>query len=496
MFSSPMFPVISLALSVSPTALSDDRTAQPGLDPSTILREAFDIAKTIEKPTTKADVSRELVSALVQEGHIPEAIRAANTIDIAPQRESALLGIAEVQARTGDVHGAIRTALKTTDTLSNRTTTLARIIGIQAKTGDIEGARRNLAAMPQESRHLALWGIAQAQAKSGDLRGAVATLEPVQKDEFARAQSRMLIAEAKLQAGKVDEVRRIAEELRIRPQHIPGTQGARFTDADYYRDRLLSEIAHALVARGDLEGARETAYAISSIRKRVRLLSSIAAVAAKAGDREGGIRIIKQAAGLARGSAGHEPDALELIDLAAAHVVAGDIEASRPMFLQALRCIGPENLHIVPHAQAHAGDVEGALRTAAAIESGVEKSRALEGVAAAQLKSGDVDGASETATSITSAGIRAIVLTRIAEARRMAGDQEDARAAVLEAGRSLEDPAGDAARAVAREWARTGDSSGARRWAHEQKSPAVKARALLGVAEGSSSRAHKGVRNR
>ena len=108
------------------------------------------------------------------------ALSEAKTIESASQRSWVLSGIAEAQAKAGDIKAAFATA-KTIEDASQRSYALRNIAISQAKAGDIKAAFATAKMIESASqRSWVLSGIAVAQAKAGAIKAAFATVKTIE----------------------------------------------------------------------------------------------------------------------------------------------------------------------------------------------------------------------------------------------------------------------------------------------------------------------------
>ena len=137
--------------------------------------------------------------------------------------------------------------------------------------------------------------------------------------------------------------------------------------------------------------AHATAEGIEDLRRRAGALKDIAAVQAKAGDRQGARATLEVAlAALAALDNGFARDQ-DLVRIAPMQAKAGDPEGARATAgkIEDAKFRG-RAFWLVAKAQTEAGDFEGALVSAKRIERPHVKARALAHVAAAQAKAGDL----------------------------------------------------------------------------------------------------------
>jgi tetratricopeptide (TPR) repeat protein len=128
-----------------------------------------------------------------------------------------------------------------------------------------------------------------------------------------------------------------------------------------------------------------------------------------------------------------------LSQIAAAQAQAGDIEEAKKTAEEVDGVYKSSALSQIAAAQAQAGDIEGAKKTAEEIGGYWGKPSALIEIAAAQAQAGDIEGAKKTAEEITRSDRKSSALTEIAAAQAQAGDNAGSRATFQEAIRSADE---------------------------------------------------------
>ena len=343
--------------------------------------------------------------------------------------------IARVQAKAGDIAGALSTARSIGEDRP-RAWALNAVAKVQAKVGDIAGALSTARSIGEgRPRAWALNAVAEAQARAGDSHGAARSIAEALStarsisDTVDRVFSLHHIAEAQAKAGDSHgAARSIAEALST----------ARSIGEDWQRARALNAVAEAQARAGDSHGAaRSIAEALSTTRsigedwQRAIALSDIAGVQARAGDSHGAARSIAEALSTARSIASAAFRTSALGAIAKAQAKAGDIaEALSTVRSIADAAFRASALGAIAEAQAKAGDIAEALSTARSIADARYRPSALGAIAKAQAKAGDSHGAVRsiaealsTARSIADALYRASALLAIAEAQVEAANQ-------------------------------------------------------------------------
>jgi RNA polymerase sigma factor (sigma-70 family) len=316
----------------------------------------------------------------------------------AVQRINGLSGACYALAKTGDVDQALKTAAKLGKG-EEQDGCLRNIVYAQAADGDIAGAARTAKSIQQDAiKADALDAIVHAQAKAGDLTGARSTLNEVRKlvEKFQQA-----------------EIDRQSEFGRRRQQRVPNPQ----------LSQLQAQIALTQLQLGDKSGALVTAANIESDLEKADTLMRL---------------------GTNRMKAGKPTEAREML-LAASQAAQRAVPAKRKGGWPPQRAKAT-TLSLIARAQAKAGDIKEAFRTADTIPTEQAMDNALAGIAPPQAEADDLKGALETVARIRNETSKAAALDDLAQVLARAGHEKDALAL-----------------------------------AAKQTSPALKARALLGV---------------
>jgi hypothetical protein len=152
----------------------------------------------------------------------------------------ALVTLARIRAKNGDVEGALRTA-RAYSASETRAKAIQEIATVQAERDDVRGARETAATVGTSSG--ALEAIAIVQAQKGDLRGARETVVPIgHSDRVLGA-----VAGYQIQVGDFDCALKTAQE--IYPANIAN---------------LLLDLADALRDRRELSRAHELASHVTN----------------------------------------------------------------------------------------------------------------------------------------------------------------------------------------------------------------------------------------
>jgi RNA polymerase sigma factor (sigma-70 family) len=254
---------------------------------------------------------------------------------VTPQKAWTFKELAETQARTGDIPGALQTVQdlenegQESDARRVVPMALAAIAREQAST-DAEGARATLDEAFAKATGLepsfgytrseCLGKVAEAQAALGEIEKAVAIYEAMDENA-SKAPALAAIALARSKAGDKEAARitlreavAVVEEIRARPQLVDD-------DPDRTRTWALGTIALAQAEVGDFAGAIGTARSHGDDAQRSGLLAEIAPIQARAGEWE-------EARRLAEGIKDAKARLLGLAGVAKAQAEAGDIDGA------------------------------------------------------------------------------------------------------------------------------------------------------------------------
>jgi len=237
-----------------------------------------------------------------------------------------------------------------------------------------ESARRLAKLKWADQTYFGLSDLAEAQARLGDVDAARRSATAIGVgssrggDDMTDGQPYALIRVAQVQRQASDSAgarTTLRDAFRIVKEH-PAMRG---------RDGRYSQIAHAQIASGDIEGALETVAAIKENRSAI--LSSIARVQAAAGELIAAQATFARALRESGQSVEHPP--VPSARLAQLPGVKQNMPASARMNLAEI--------------QAMAGDAPGALNTLRTIDDEVYVRAAWRQIVAARATAGDVAGA-------------------------------------------------------------------------------------------------------
>jgi tetratricopeptide (TPR) repeat protein len=370
--------------------------------------------------------------------------------NVQPIRVDALIATAEAQAQSGDVAGALKTAVSV-ETLRGKADALRNIALAQVGSGDFQGAIETASTIADDRiKAQALRGIAAARAEAGDRAGAFQTASAI-RDPYLKAGAfrKVAVAPPILQdrAGALEVLKQALD-------------GAKAIPDENERADALGSIALAYVEAGDASKALRTAAMIESAvvaTTQAEVLRMIAIMQARAGEIQGAFWTVGSIAN-------PYMEASARAEIAVVQAERGDPIAASATLRKAAQVAAAVRESVakapallgIAQAYARVGDRASAARTFQQARQAVRVSDderyqadALLDVAMVQSNAGDFSGAVETADGIRDVYARAHAWRVIAAAQSGNGNRE----------RVLS-------------------------WLAKEGSPVKKAYALLGVAEG------------
>lgn len=271
----------------------------------------------------------------------------------------------------------------------------------------IDAARMAAAAVPTtRDRAQAMVAIALAQVRTGQPDAAVATAQAI-PDAHARGAALAEVAAALAQSGDVARAAVLARGIAdAREQSLSVA--------------ALEQVALAQAAQGDVAGALALVEGFEDLFRRAEAQARIAEAQARAGDIAGALA-----------TADRIDSRVWLDDLRQRDFRFSEARFDDYWFHEARARISV--------VQAEAGDLTGALDTAARIADAGAQSRALSGIAVVQARAGDAAGAMDLAGRVEAAFGDLTPLIALAEAGAATGDP-----AALDLARNIEAAYGDA----------------------------------------------------
>jgi tetratricopeptide (TPR) repeat protein len=449
-----------------------------------------------------------LIEARTRAGDVAGALRTANAIAEAHMSAYGHELIATAQAEAGDFKGALETvdaidSRKAAETKAsamvwvaiaraeagNFDEALQIVVLIEAVQGDNEAESRRISGL----RDMALHHIAVAQASSGTAASAAQTASRIRSEQF---RLRTLCEIAAAQAGSGNSA-----DAQITLEKAVGI-------AKPARDQSqLWSIASTQVILGDIKSALRTASSLAEGPEKGCALFDIAIAQKKAGDEDAATRTFEEGLRIV-GKADVSEFGYALQEMATRFADAGDLNRT----MQVIDLMKDEDstkhvtLRMIATGRIKTDDDARALEIAGTISDAYHQAVAFREIAAAQAKAGNPASAEtfrrafEAACKMATGGgsdVRA--LYEIGSAQAAAGDVAPAAKTFEEARNRAHAYEGESYFAqllqrLAKAQTKAGDAEGARAWAAEQASPIVKARSLLGVAEGLIKRDVEGER--
>ena len=317
---------------------------------------------------------------------------------------------------------------------------LSGIAAERSRAGDPAGARAMIdeakasasAIVKPVERARALCYVAQALGEIGDLPAAIALAQSLREVKY-ETKALEMIADGYtehdpgdpttwLDSGGIKfligSVGRKSRDRDASRRDLPGLAEAvgRSAGTGPARARILSRIAHLQAMAGDIAGARATAEAIPEVRRadfpgpadgfydavKPGTLAIVAALADKAGERAASGAMFRLATEITR-SIGADDQSL-FARLILARELSGTgrdedalvlLREAAPVALRQPEPLRSRSLAMIAAGQSRAGNLAGASATAGSIRDypGLEKHRALTGLADAFEKAGDPEAA-------------------------------------------------------------------------------------------------------
>ncbi|HEY6344536.1 MAG TPA: hypothetical protein VIY49_23835 [Bryobacteraceae bacterium] len=409
--------------------------------------------------TTDQESRQEITSYFVSLASVrpEEALSSAGSLDFS-SRADVLSSIAQAQAANGHFSEAVHTTQRIEDQRV-RADALSSIAQAQAAAGQLTAAQTNWNAalivaekLDDFSRAATSGSVAQAQAIAGQFAAALSTAHHIQ-DGGSQAAALSFIAQAQATAGHVNEAETnwdaalmIAQKLDdftradtfgsvAQAQAIAGQFAAALSTAQHIQDRdsqaaALSFIARSQAKAGRFDDAIRTANLIRNRANQDAVLSSIAQAQSKDSQFNDAIRTINLI----------QDRSSQASALSAAigqfQAAAGDVSAAGARWSAALstaealgNAYNSEVLGSIAQAQAAAGGIADALRTAQNISDRSSKASALSFIARSQAKAGQFDDALDTVQDSdlkSDQSAQEAALGFIAQAQANAGKFDDA----------------------------------------------------------------------
>lgn len=485
-------------------------------DPKSILLEAV-VAANKSMRIGKGEVLRRIAAAQARAGDLDGAFQTAAALSPVQDRLSAYGKIAEVCAEAGEdkgVHAALDRIGQ--DSVADKIPTILGSVATQAKisalrgaalaygrTGNVRAAEQALSRIdfgslpPEIGKQIQgeiLRELALILADRNNRRDAMRQIEAI-RDRRSRESALAQISVKLAENGDADGTRRAVALLLQEtppPAMAPSVVRALMTIGD--RDRAirylqplvktaaqaengwaLRDLVDAL-AMVDPAGAERTALAMSDkplssgLSHRDAALAVLARARAKVGDAGGALALVEQIREISFRSETLSAVAQSLIDAGeVAQAVKAAAMIERPYWRTTLA-----------KAQAAAGDVTEALRTAASLPHQLEQSRALAEIAKIQGEQGLLEGAARTAAGIQDESVKSQVYRELAVAQAKAGRIADALESLDQIAERLRP---EAVWQISRADAAGRQPGATLSWVRRQNDLYERAWAMLGIAE-------------
>jgi len=461
------------------------------------LERACEIALRNCDEQTRPTVLAEHAVKTAEIGDVDGALRIVGSIGQPDDAAYARHLIAPIQARAGDLNGALQTIEsiggKTKETL--QAFALESIAEFQAESGDFDEAlqtAKRIAAISVDvkddkklldarQRIVFLW-IAVVQARSGRIEQSLQTVEAI-NDDVVKSHALKDVAEVQADSGQQKSARRLLK------QAASVAKAAKL-------DEHLAWIAADQAQAGDIRGAQQTTSAVAAGADKACALLEISAAQQKAGDQAAATRTLQEGVRMLE-SSDVESYGYALADIAATLAAAGNTEGS----LQVVAAIkndpaGAYAMEAIVVDQVERAKPEHALQIADMVKDGYQRAFAFReiAVALANAESPLADEAFQKAVAAArtveiGGGTDVIALWEIGSAQAMAGKLTASRKTFRRARKTAmayteEEYVAELLQDIATAQAAGGDVEGTLAWASTLDTSIKKAHALLGAALG------------
>ena len=265
-----------------------------------------------------ANALGQLAIAYANKGNIEEAFRTLERLkDRTKEEPPAIVGdvtanLVEAQAKQGDVHGAVKTAVSLA---GENPYPLMKIVGNRVRNGKTKEAHEIVASLDEGAQRYAQWGVMQAQVQQGRLIDAQVTASAI-KPGHAKASALLELATYHLEHGGQPLALTLLQEAET---------SARATVNDWTRADILWHIAAKTALAGDAAHAIAIAKSIEKDGHRGSAISDIAKAQAKRGDFADAFNT----ASLLRQTAPTSVPAVSPYDMALSEILVGMVNADK-----------------------------------------------------------------------------------------------------------------------------------------------------------------------
>lgn len=427
-----------------------------------------------------ANALGQLAIAYANTGNVEEAFRTLSRIKERSKEESlaivgiATAGIADAQARHGDIPGAVQTALSI---VRENPYPLMKIISSRALKGSAAGEVEGIVSgIDEGAQQYAQWGIVQARIQQGRLTDAQVAASAI-KPGHAKAGALLELATHHIQ-------------LRSKPLAVVLLQeaatSARSTINEWTRADILWHIAAAMAEAGDAPAAIETAKSVEKDGHRISALHDIVRAQAKQGDIVGAFNTALQLKTAfdadIPGSSTYE---IAISDILVQLVKSGKAQEARETVarLQDMQSEHPLLYSAISTAQADMGNIKAGKATLALVETEQQRKARKQELLdlAEQLREGQN---SEDVSRWRKLQRLDVAIRQAQEAIAKAHARKGDLAGAITAANELNLPIDRLGliKEISAIQTQTARTESALRWARGLPSPSDKAYALLGIA--------------
>jgi tetratricopeptide (TPR) repeat protein len=224
-----------------------------------------------------ADALGQLAMAYANKGNVDEAFRTLERLKDRTRGEPpAIVGgvtanLVEAQAKQGDVHGAVKTAVSIA---GENPYPLMKLVGDRVRNGNTKQVQEIVASLDEGAQRYAQWGVMQAQVQQGRLIDAQVTASAI-KPGHAKASALLELATYHVEHGGQPLALTLLQEAET---------SARATVNEWARADILWHIAAQTALAGDAARAIALAKSIEKEGHRDFAILDIAKAQAKRGD--------------------------------------------------------------------------------------------------------------------------------------------------------------------------------------------------------------------